>query len=99
LPNLKVEEMVRSMSVKTNDYMHVIYVSTLIRSVISLHNLINNKIATKEIEVENQKKDKEREEEYKKRKEEEAKKKVEEALKKAADETNKENTNDNQDKK
>jgi 26S proteasome regulatory subunit N8 len=53
LPNLKVEEMVRSMSVKTNDYMHVVYVCSLIRSVISLHNLVNNKIATKEIETEN----------------------------------------------
>ena len=83
LPNLKVEDTVKSFSVKTNDYMHLVYVSTLIRSVISLHNLINNKIQTKEIEVENAKKDKEREEELKKRKEEEAKKKVEEALKKA----------------
>ncbi len=59
--------------------MHVIYVSTLIRSVISLHNLINNKIQTKEIEVENAKK----EEEFRKKKEEESRKKVEEALKKA----------------
>ena len=87
--------MVRSMSVKTNDYMHVIYVCSLIRSVISLHNLINNKITTKEIETENLKKDKEREEELKKRKEEEARKKVEEALKKNEDEANKENANNN----
>jgi len=85
LPNLKVEEIVRSFSVKTNDYMHVIYVSSLIRSVISLHNLINNKITTKDIEIENQKKDKEREEELRKRKEEESRKKVEEALKKSSD--------------
>lgn len=62
--------------------MHVIYVSTLIRSVISLHNLINNKIQGKEIEAENQRKDKEREDELRKKKEEEATKKVEEALKK-----------------
>lgn len=82
LPNLKVEEMVRSVSVKTNDYMQVIYVCYLVRSVIGLHNLINNKIHTKEIEIENQKKEKEREEEIKKKKEEEARKKVEEALKK-----------------
>ena len=52
LPNLKVEQMVNSFSVKTNDYMHVIYVCSLIRAVISLHNLINNKIATKETEKE-----------------------------------------------
>jgi 26S proteasome regulatory subunit N8 len=59
--------------------MHVVYVSTLIRSVVSLHNLINNKIATKEIEAENTKK----EEEMRKKKEEESRKKVEEALKRA----------------
>jgi 26S proteasome regulatory subunit N8 len=59
LPNLKVDSVVKNFSVKTNDYMHVVYVSTLIRSVISLHNLINNKIATKEIEVENSKKEEE----------------------------------------
>lgn len=80
LPNLKVEETVRSFSVKTNDYMQVIYVSSLLRSVISLHNLINNKIHGKEIEAENLKK----EEEARKLKEEEARKKVEEALKKNA---------------
>lgn len=84
MPNLKVEDTVRSFSVKTNDYMHVIYVSSLIRSVISLHNLINNKIHAKEVEAENTKKEKEREEEQRKQKEEEAKKKVEEALKKNA---------------
>ena len=75
--------MVRSMSVKTNDQMQVMYVAHLVRCVIGLHNLINNKIHTKDIETENAKKEKEREEELKKRKEEEAKKKVEEALKKS----------------
>lgn len=75
--------MVRSFSVKTNDYMHVIYVCSLIRSVISLHNLINNKIQTKEIEAENQKIEKEREEDKQKKREEESRRKVEEALKKA----------------
>jgi len=77
LPNLKIEEVVSSFSSKTNDQMHMIYVSSLIKSVITLHNLINNKISTKEIETENQRK----EEELRKKKEEEAKKKVEEALK------------------
>eukprot|EP00347_Sterkiella_histriomuscorum_P010033 403338947 len=82
LPNLKVDETVRSFSVKTNDYMHVIYVSSLIRSVISLHSLINNKIHGKEIETQNLKNEKEKEEEQRKKKEEESRKKVEEALKK-----------------
>ena len=77
--------MVKSFSVKTNDYMHVTYVCSLIRSVVSLHNLINNKIQTKEIEAENARKDKEREEERQRKKEEESKKKVEEALKKSAE--------------
>lgn len=62
LPNLKLDEMVQSFSVKTNDYMHVIYVCSLIKSVISLHNLINNKINSKEQEAENAKKEKEEEE-------------------------------------
>ena len=81
---MRVEETVRGFSVKTNDYMHMIYVSVLLRSVISLHNLINNKVQSKEVETENLKKEKEREEEIRKRKEEEAKKKVEEALAKGS---------------
>ena len=44
LPNLNQEEIIKNFSVKTNDYMHMTYVCSLIRSVISLHNLINNKI-------------------------------------------------------
>jgi 26S proteasome regulatory subunit N8 len=75
--------MVRNFSVKSNDYMYVIYVSTLIRSILSLHDLINNKINLKETELANEKKAKEAEEERRNKKEEDAKKKVEEALKKA----------------
>ncbi|KAJ1470908.1 maintenance of mitochondrial structure and function-domain-containing protein, partial [Baffinella frigidus] len=52
LPNLNVEELVRSFSVKTNDMMLVIYISSLVRSVIALHNLINNKITLKDEEAE-----------------------------------------------
>jgi 26S proteasome regulatory subunit N8 len=89
LPNLKVEETVKAFSVKTNDYMHMMYVSSLIRAIISLHELVNNRVQTKEIEVENAKKEKEREEEVRKRKEEEAKKKVEEALKKGMEDGDK----------
>lgn len=44
LPNLNTEEMVRSMLIKTNDMHMVIYLSALIRSVIAIHDLINNKI-------------------------------------------------------
>lgn len=59
LPNLKIQEMVQSFSVKSNDYMYVVYVSNLIKSVLSLHDLINNKIKMKELEAENIKKERE----------------------------------------
>ncbi|KAL7554770.1 hypothetical protein ACHAWF_018329 [Thalassiosira exigua] len=45
LPNLNVEELVRSMLVKNNDMQMVIYLSALIRCVIALHDLVLNKIA------------------------------------------------------
>ncbi|KAI9915893.1 hypothetical protein PsorP6_007483 [Peronosclerospora sorghi] len=50
LPNLNVDELVRSMFVKTNDMHFVIYLSSLIRCTIALHNLVNNKIKYKESE-------------------------------------------------
>jgi len=50
LPNLNVEELVKSFAVKTSDMMHVVYLSSLIRSVIALHNLINNKLSNNEAE-------------------------------------------------
>lgn len=68
--------MVRNFSVKSNDYMYVIYVSSLIRSILSLHDLVNNKIHLKETEVENAKKAKEHAEEMQKKKEAEAAKKA-----------------------
>ena len=68
LPNLKLEETVRNFSVKNNDYMYVIYVSALIRSILSLHDLINNKIRAKEIEAENIKQEQDRIAEEKKKK-------------------------------
>lgn len=53
LPNLGYDEIIKSFNVKTNDFMHMTYVCSLIWSVISLHNLINNKIVfNKEIEKE-----------------------------------------------
>jgi 26S proteasome regulatory subunit N8 len=74
-----VEQIVRSFSVKSNDYMYVMYVSGLIRSILSLHDLINNKINAKEIELETLKREKEEEAEKKKKEEEAAKKKAEAA--------------------
>ena len=74
-----MEQIVRSFSVKSNDYMYVMYVSGLIRSILSLHDLINNKINAKEIELETLKREKEEEAEKKKKEEEAAKKKAEAA--------------------
>jgi len=44
LPNLNVDELVKAMLVKTNDLHMVIYLSSLIRSVMALHDLVSNKI-------------------------------------------------------
>jgi 26S proteasome regulatory subunit N8 len=44
LPNLNTEEMVRSLLIKTNDMQLAVYLAALIRSVIALHDLINNRI-------------------------------------------------------
>ena len=41
--------------------MYVLYVSSLIKSIISLHSLINNRIGNKELEIENAAKEKEAE--------------------------------------
>ncbi|MBA0572302.1 hypothetical protein Golob_002654 [Gossypium lobatum] len=56
LPNLNVNDLIKAfadfpfIAVQTNDMMLVIYLSSLIRSVIALHNLINNKMLNKEHE-------------------------------------------------
>ena len=78
---MKLEETVRNFSVKNNDYMYVIYVSSLIRSILSLHDLINNKIKAKEIEAENAQKEAEKIANEKKAKEEAEKKKEEQKKK------------------
>jgi len=49
-PNLNVEQLVKAFAVKTNDSLLVIYLSSLIRSVIALHNLILNKHQYREAE-------------------------------------------------
>jgi len=49
-PNLNIHDLANSFSIKTNDMMVVIYLSTLIRSVIALHSLINNKLENRDAE-------------------------------------------------
>lgn len=50
LPNSSTEQFIKSNFIKTNDQMLVIYLATLVRSVIALHNLINNKITNRDSE-------------------------------------------------
>ena len=50
LPNLNVEELVQAFAVKTNDMMLAIYLASVIRAVVALHNLIDNRIVNKEKE-------------------------------------------------
>ena len=70
LPNLNVDELVRAMMMKTNDMHLVIYLSSLIRCVVALHDLVNNKIQFTETEdglvKKEESKDKETKEEEKK---------------------------------
>uniref|UniRef100_A0A6V3RF85 MPN domain-containing protein n=1 Tax=Lotharella globosa TaxID=91324 RepID=A0A6V3RF85_9EUKA len=49
-PNLQVKELVSALKVNTNDNMLVIYIASLIRSIIALHNLINNKLKNEALE-------------------------------------------------
>lgn len=44
VPNLNVEELVKSMLMKTNDLHLVMYLSSMVRSVMALHGLLSNKI-------------------------------------------------------
>jgi len=44
LPNLGIEELARSFAVQSNDMMLAIYLASLTRSVLALHNLIDNKV-------------------------------------------------------
>jgi len=53
LPNLNVDGLVKAIFVKTNDLHMVIYLSSLIRSVMALHDLVNNKIKYNEVEENN----------------------------------------------
>ncbi|OXA61489.1 26S proteasome non-ATPase regulatory subunit 7 [Folsomia candida] len=50
LPDISHRDFVKSMYVKTNDQMLVVYVTALTRSIIALNNLINNKLSNRETE-------------------------------------------------
>lgn len=75
LPDASVGEFVKSMYVKTNDQMLVVYLASLSRSVIALHNLINNKITNRDAERKESKKDEVKEKKEKEESKTEEKKK------------------------
>ena len=69
MPNTGTESFVKASFVKTNDEMLVVYLASLVRSVIALHNLINNKITNRDAEKKDQAKDKEKKDKVKEEKE------------------------------
>jgi len=50
LPDVTNEDLIKSISVQTNDEMLLVYLSSLIRSIVALHNLILNKIQNSDAE-------------------------------------------------
>jgi len=82
LPNLNVPELMKAFTVKTNDQNLVMYTASIIRAVIALHSLINNKTTNRAAEkegskkVEVEKEDKEEKEKDTKEKEDSNKKDV-----------------------
>ena len=52
MPNLNQDALVESMLVKTNDYHLAVYCASLVRCIIALHELVNNKISNKRLEDE-----------------------------------------------
>merc|ERR1712071_745698 len=76
LPDVTDQQFVKCVHTKTNDQMLVVYLASLTRSVIALHNLINNKLTNRDAERRKDEKDKEGKE-----KKEEAKEKKEEVNK------------------
>ena len=73
LPNLNVAELSRSFAVESNDMMMVVYLASLIRSVIALHNLMLNREERKQKEKEDKEKEKAAAEASKKENEEKEK--------------------------
>lgn len=74
LPDMTQNNFIDSLYVKTNDQMLVVYLATLVRSIIALHNLINNKLTNRDAEKkESDKKDGGKKEEKKEEEKEKTK--------------------------
>lgn len=50
LPDVNLQSFVRAVNITTNDQMLVVYVASLIRSIVALHNLITNKLQNRDAE-------------------------------------------------
>ena len=61
LPDLNDQELTQSFATTTNDEMLVVYLSSLLRAVIALHALVDNKASIGRAELEEGKSDKEKE--------------------------------------
>merc|ERR1719222_241062 len=69
LPDVTDQQFVKAVHTKTNDQMLVVYLASLTRSVIALHNLINNKLTNRDAERrKNEKEGKEKKDEAKEKK-------------------------------
>lgn len=58
IPNMEADDFVSAMTVKTSDQLLVMYLGSLVRATIALHNLIENKIENQQAEKEADDKDK-----------------------------------------
>lgn len=81
-----VQDFTKAFYLKTNDQMLVVYLASLIRSVVALHNLINNKISNRDAE---KKEGQEKEEGKKEKKDDKEKKDEKDKDKEKADATKK----------
>lgn len=67
MPKLDEDKKIKAFQSKTNDNYFTIYVSSIVRAIISLHDLINNKLNAKRLELQRiQDKNKEKEDKAKK---------------------------------
>lgn len=58
LPDITTDAFTDTLYIKTNDQMLVVYLASLVRSIIALHNLINNKLTNRDAEEGKKEKDK-----------------------------------------
>lgn len=78
LPDQDSEDLIKSFATETNDMMLALYLGSMLRSTVALHNLILNKIKNRKMKEEKAKKDSEKKKDAGKKEEEEAEKKGDE---------------------